>query len=293
MKYSALYPVVAGLALGAMLLPATALAEKKTPFTSTETDTAQDFVWLMNDSFTELYMLDGRATFAMGSDESRMAGSGWYSMDGTVDLATFATTLWGRFHIENGGGAWDGYWIGTDVPGGLGLTATLMGSRGYKGLVSQLTSISHQAATASWSGYIVENGPGDVPIKISGWREDQLVPLKVIEGNPVHIRASLNAGGGQASHVGVFTDVKKVGLVNFATGVYSATGTIRAANGDLLHWVAGGAMTGPPAVEASFVGGTGRFEHAFGFFAGPMQYQSPSLPSVTSYTTQATGKIRY
>lgn len=56
---------------------------------------------------------------------------------------------------------------------------------------------------------------------------------------------------------------------------------------------AGGAMTGPPAVEASFVGGTGRFEHAFGFFAGPMQYQSPSLPSVTSYTTTATGKIRY
>src|SRR5512141_2817420 len=134
MKYSALYAVAAGFALSTMLLPETALAEKKTLFTSTETDTGRDFPWFTGASPmppTEFYMFGGTATFNMTSKESRVAGSGWYSMYAIYDVATRASTLWGEFHIVNSGGKWDGYWTGTEK----GFTATMTGSGGYKGLV--------------------------------------------------------------------------------------------------------------------------------------------------------------
>lgn len=288
MKYSAFYLIVAGLALGAMLLPRTVLAEKKTPFIATETDKTQNFAWFTDTSGESAYVFDGSATFDIESEESRVTGSGWYSMYAIVDLNTGATTLWGKLHSENTDGAWDGYWTGTEA----GFSATCVGSGDYEGLVSlwQCTPTSDVKGVYNWRGYIVENGQGEVPLKMSGWRTEQFVPLKLIEGNPVHVKACLDAGGGQASHIGVFTDLRKIGLVNLLDGIFSATGTLRAANGDLLNWVTIGTMAGPPAVEVFFVGGTGRFEHAFGSFAGPLQYQSPEL---TSYTYKGTGKIRY
>ena len=45
-----------------------------------------------------------------------------------------------------------------------------MGSGEYEGLVSRWTAPFPEGITIEWSGYIVENGPGDVPFKISGWR---------------------------------------------------------------------------------------------------------------------------
>ena len=104
MKYSALYSLVAGLALGAMLLPGTALAEKRTPFTSTENDDMpQNFPWFPGTD-GKWYVFDGRETFEMVSDEPRVAGRGEYSMYAIMDL-TGALTLWGKFHCENTDGA--------------------------------------------------------------------------------------------------------------------------------------------------------------------------------------------
>ncbi len=266
-----------------MLLPAAALAEKKTPFTSTytETDTPRPGDWFVTDGW--MYLFDRKINIVEYSLDSRVAGTGWYSLYTAIDSQTGAGAVWGAWHIENENGAWDGYWTGTLAE----MTATLVGSGDYEGKVSRW---KWAAGDSEWSGYIVENGPGDVPFKISGWRVEQWEPLKTdADGNPVYVKASLDAGGGQASHLGVFTDLKKIGLVDYPDLMFSASGTLEAANGDLLNWVTIGIMNpGPPAVEVFFAGGTGRFEHAVGSFAGPLLYQSP-----TSYTYQGTGTIRY
>ena len=288
MKYSALYPVVAGLALGAMLLPATALAEKKTAFTSTETDKTQNFPWFANGPATELYMFDGKATFDMVSSDSRVAGSGWYSMYAIYNLTNGAATLWGQYHIENGGGAWDGYWSGSETQDGF--MATLVGSGEYEGLVSRWTSTAHGSKVLEWSGYIVENGPGEVPFKNSGWREEN---VELISMTPPFAKAtSFGAGAGQGSHLGIFTDVKEVGLMNLLDGTGRGTGIAKAANGDLLTWVSFGAMdsNGNFGFKIFFAGGTGRFEHAVGSWEGEFKYTTPTR---YTYRDTGTGTIRY
>lgn len=278
MTYSTLSPIVAGLALGAMLLPGRALAEKKTPFTATEVDKTMNFSFFPGNPPTMLYQFNGYATFEMNSKESRVAGSGWVSAysvwDTTVPDFLVASLSWGELHIVNAGGTWDGYFTGE--------TATLVGSGGYEGLVSRWTCTSYDLTTqvGEWSGYIVENGPGYVPLKVSGWRDENFEPI-----NTAYAKSSLIAGGGRDSHIGVFTDLNKIGLVSFSDGKFSGTGTIKAANGDLLNWV----VIGNPAepVEVFLVGGTGRFDHAVGSFS--LQMQGPPA----SYTYQGTGKIRY
>ena len=83
MKYSALSSVVAGLTLGAILLPGTALAEKRTPFTAT-----QQPAWLASVTDSEEYVFDRESplfTDFMDSTELRVAGSGSYVMC-AVDL---------------------------------------------------------------------------------------------------------------------------------------------------------------------------------------------------------------
>ena len=289
MKYSALYSVVAGLALGAMLLPGTALAEKKTPFTATEADQTINFSFFPGNPPTMLYQFNGYGTFEMNSKESRVAGSGWFSAysvwDTTVEDFLVAALSWGELHIVNAGGAWDGYFTGE--------TATLVGSGDYEGLVSRWTCTSYGNKVGEWSGYIVENGPGDVPVKLSAWRNEQFVPIMFdANGNLVYAKSSLDAGGGQASHIGLFTDVRKIGLVNLRDGLFSATGTLAAPNGDLLNWVVFGevgAEIQPSGLKIFFAGGTGRFEHLVGSVAGQMEYLSMPV----SYTYEATGKLRY
>jgi len=290
MKYSALYSVLGGLVLGAMLLPATALAEKKTAFTSTETDTPIPGAGDRFMSAGWAYLFDGKSTLVENASDSRVAGSGWYSAYAAIDLQTGAATFWGQFHIENTRGAWDGYWTGTEAPDGL--TATLLGSGDYEGLVSRWTSTSHGAGIVNWSGYIVENGPGEVPFKASGLRVERFVPITNPTQIPFYVAAPLDEGWGQASHIGLFTDLKKIGLVKFTsptTAIFRGTGVIQAANGDLLNWVAFGTKN-PEQTDISvfFAGGTGRFEHVSGSWGGQLQTQSP-----VSYTYEATGTIRY
>ena len=285
MKNSTLYSVVAGLVLGTMLLPGTALAEKKTAFTSTytETDTPRPGDWFVTDGWW--YLFDRKINIVEYASDSRVVGTGWYSLYTAIDSQTGAGAVWGGWHIENEHGAWDGYWTGNLAE----MTATLVGSGDYEGMVSRWKWAS---GDNEWSGYIVENGPGDVPFKISGWRDEQYVPIMTdANGNPVYVKASLYAGGGQASHIGLFTELKKIGLVNFRDGLFSATGTLEAPNGDLLNWVSFGAVGAeiePSGLKIFFAGGTGRFEHLVGSVAGQMEYQSP-----ISYTYEATGKIRY
>jgi hypothetical protein len=285
MKYSASYPAVAGLALATMLLPATALAEKKTSFTSKETDTEQNFAWFPGID-GNWYVFDGSAKFTMESlDEPRVAGHGEYSMYAVLEMSTGAITLWGKFHSENADGGWDGFYTGT----GAGFTATCVGSGEYAGLVSRWvwTPTTDGNGIYNWKGYIVENGPGEVPFKISGWRAEEVVPI-----TPGMVKAVLTAGGGKASHIGVFQDVKETGLMMFTsptTGVSRGMGIAEAANGDLFTWVSFGAMKSAEEFEFQvfFAGGTGRFEHAVGSYTGQVNWKT--VPP--SY--KGAGTIRY
>ena len=294
MKYSALYPVVAGIALGAMLLPGAALAEKKTPFTSKETDTKQDAGLYLTDG-KQVCVFDGKSSLVEEASDSRVAGDGWFSVYAVVDLKTGAATFWGQFHIENARGAWDGYWTGNERQDGL--VATLRGSGEYEGLVSRWTSTSHGGGIVNWSGYIVENGPGDVPFKMSGLRTEQLEIIQGMVLDPMTMqptgefgalgKGTLVAGGGQASHIGIFTDLKEIGLMDLTSGKSWGMGIAEAANGDLFTWVSCGGMNSDGAFEFQifFAGGTGRFEHAVGSVAGQLDW--------TTYTYKGTGTIRY
>ncbi len=293
MKYSALYPIVAGLALSGMLLPGTALAEKKTPFTCKETDTEQNFGWFPGMD-GKWYVFDGSAKFKMESnDEPRVVGQGEYSMYAIMDMNTGAITLWAKFHLENANGDWDGFSTGTEDE----FTATCVGSGEYAGLVSrwQWTRTTDGNGIYNWKGYIVENGPGYVPFKNSGWREEN---VEVISQNPPILKAtSFGAGAGQGSHIGIFTDIKEVGLMGPVldeTGGIKmggrGMGVVKAANGDLVTWVSMSAMNanGDFVFEVFFAGGTGRFEHAVGSWKGELKNTTP-----TRYTYTGTGTIRY
>jgi hypothetical protein len=306
MKYSGLYAVAVGLALSATCLPTTALAEKKTAFTSRETDTRQN---------AGLWLTDGKQAFAFGgrsglveeASDPRVAGSGWYSINAVVDLQTGASTFWGEFHIENARGAWHGYWQGKE--GSEGLSATLTGSGKYEGLVSRWTSTSHGGEDGvRWSGYIVENGPGDVPLKITGWRIEQLEVIPGMVLDPITMmptgkfgaigKGTLVSGGGKASHMGPFTDRKQVGLLCFTsetTADVSSMGIVEAVNGDLFKWVAfGTANLAESAFDVSihFAGGTGRFDHAVGSFDFETKHQPEGADNIR-YSYSALGRVRY
>jgi len=260
-----------------MLLPETALAEKRTPFTATQQPS-----WLASVMASEEYVLDRQSTLFtcfMDSTESRVAGSGSYSMC-AVDLKSDAPTYWGELRISNEGGDWKGFWTGDED----GFTATLEGSGEHAGLVSRWTAPFPEGDSIEWSGYIVENGPREVPFKISGWRAEDVVPIA--EGI---VKAALRDGAGEASHIGGFKDLKETGLMNVASRESWGMGTSRAANGDLFTWVSRGVMISDMELEFQifFAGGTGRFEHAVGSIAGQANWATDP----PSY--QGTGTIRY
>jgi hypothetical protein len=262
----------------------TTLAEKRTPFTATQHPT-----WLASPTDRQLaYVFDRDATLVIESTESRVAGSGSYLMC-AVDLNTDTPTYWGKLLISNKGGAWEGYWTGTHAEG---FSATLEGGGEYEGLVSRWTSKAHGEKVMEWSGYIVENGPGDVPFQVSGWREDK---VEWISQDPPFAKAtSWGAGGGQASPIGVFTDLKEVGLMNGIDFGSRGMSIVKAANGDLFTWVSRGDMNpkGKFEFRIFFAGGTGRFEHAVGSFAGQIKWMSQTSHTCNG-TYNGTGTIRY
>ncbi len=214
-----------------------------------------------------------------------------------MDLTTGAATLWGRFHLENDGGAWDGYWQNSN--GSLMLTGE--GSGGYEGLVMRIGSDAERL-------YVVENGPGEVPFKVSGWRVEQIqwVTGAVLDPSSMEPtgevgmvgKVTLLKGGALATHTGAVTDQMEVGLLTFTSPTTVATSVIgieKAANGDLLHWVAvveTDLQTGVADGTVHWSGGTGRFEATTGSFGGEFQEQLDSAGTAT-YSYKATGTIRY
>ena len=281
MKNSTLYALVAGLVLGGMLLPGTALAEKRTPFTDTETVTG-----LVN---AGTWITDGKSLFVTGltlsglekASDPRLAGTSTVWVDRITDLATQAVLMWGRFRIENDGGAWDGYWCADSSVGSS--LATIVGSGDYEGLVARMTWLGG----SDWEGCIVENGPGPVPMKDGSWERienfdwivgDVVVPftMQPTGDKAVVGKISLVNGGGVQTHTGKSTDVAEVGLVTFptkpTTAAWSCFGTVKAANGDLLNYVAMGEndlAAGVNSGTVHFTGGTGRFDAATGSLGVP------------------------
>ena len=267
------------LALCALLLPTTASAKTKTPFTTTETTTVVDPGKWITDG-TSLFVIGQKMSGTENASDPRLCGTETIRADVIMDLATGTMKYWGTYHLENAKGAWDGYWYG-EPSTGTGVCTTV-GSGGYAGLVARWTAASH----GHWTGYIVENGPGEVPMKVSGSRNEQfewsvgamLDPSTMQptgEFAPIG-KVTLVNGEGVATHTGKTTDLVEVGIVTFpknpTTAAWSCFGILRAANGDLLNWVAMGEndlIAGVNTGTVHFAGGTGRFDAATGSFGVP------------------------
>lgn len=267
---------ITAFALCALLLTTTALGKTKTPFTNTEVMTGmlEPGTWITDG--TTLFVTGCKLSSIENASDPRLSGTGTVWMNQIMDLTTGARVLWGRFRLENAGGAWDGYWS-TDTTGAG--VATIAGSGGYAGLVARWTYLGN----GDWVGYVVENGPGEVPMKLRGSREEKFEWIEGAVLDPATMqptgqfavigKVTLVNGGGVGTHVGKITDQTEVGLVTFptpTTAAWSLTGIMKAANGDLLNWVAAGekdVQTGVVDGTVHFVGGTGRFEVATGSFA--------------------------
>jgi hypothetical protein len=299
MKTTELVRGITALALCALLLPTTAWAKTKTRVTVTGGgDTLVD---------PGTMITDGKSIFLTGAvfdadriaSDPRLCVTGTIWADGILDLETGAQTLWGRFHLGNDRGAWDGYWQNKD--GSMMITG--QGSGGYAGLVLRVGSDAEGI-------YIVENGPGEVPFRVAGWRDEQIqwITGVVLTGPRVGQservgKVALVEGGGTATHTGVVTDQMEVGLLTFTsptTITATITGTAKAANGDLLNWVAVFEMnlqmdlqTGWAEPTVHWAGGTGRFEAVTGSFSGKVAEQIDPATGEGSYWYNATGTIRY
>ncbi len=277
----------AALALFGLVTPTTASAKTKTPFTDTEvvTGIVNPGTWMSDGQ--RLYITGLTLSAVENASDPRLAGTSTIWVDRITDLATGATTMWGRFRIENTGGAWEGYWFGSTSSSSA---ATMIGSGNYAGLVARWT---YSGTGGDWTGYIVENGPKEVPMTLRGSVEEQIQWVFVAVLDPLTMQPTgeygtigidtLVKGGGVGLHIGAYAEQARVGLITFAnptTADWSVMGTMKAANGDLLNWVATGQkdiQSGANDGTAHFAGGTGRFEAATGSFP----------------VTSGTGRIRY
>ena len=137
---------------------------------------------------------------------------------------------------------------------------------------------SHGACVCLWSGYTVENGPAHVAFKASGLRVERFVPITnptQMPFSPLPLAPLWTKAGGQASHIGLFTDLKKIGPgeIHESYNCYLSGGRAlsQAVNGDLLNWVAFGTKNpNQTDISAFFAGGTGRFEHVSGSWGWPI-----------------------
>lgn len=266
---------IAALALCTLWLPTTALAKTKTPFTSIETTSmVNPGTWVTD--WTSIFITGWMISGVEDASDPRLCGTEAIGADAIVDMATGATKYWGTYHLENAGGAWDGYWYG-DTANGTGVCTTV-GSGGYAGLVARWTAASH----GHWTGYIVENGPGEVPMTLRGSVEEHIEWVVGAVLDPATMQPtgefgvigldSLVSGGGVGLHLGACTELARLGLItlpNPTTAAWSVMGIMKAANGDLLSWVAMGQKdikTGANDGTVHFAGGTGRFEAATGSF---------------------------
>ncbi len=236
--------------------------------------------WIMTEK--TLFVVGQIMSGTEEASDPRISGTETIRADVIMDLATGTMKYWGTYHLENAHGAWDGYWYG-EPSTGTGVCTTV-GSGRYAGLVARWTAASH----GQWTGYIVENGPGEVPIDVRGSRVEQFEWSVGAVLNPADMqptgesalisKVTLVNGEGAATHTGKTTDLAEVGIVTFpdpenpANAAWSCFGILRAANGDLLNWVAMGEndlIAGVNSGTVHFAGGTGRFEAATGSFGVP------------------------
>jgi hypothetical protein len=287
------------LALSALFLPTMAFAKTKTRVTVT------------GGGDTPIYpgtvITDGQSMFLTGAifdavriaSDPRLCVRGTIWADGILNRETGAQTLWGRFHLENDRDSWDGYWQNKD--GNVVITG--VGGGRCAGLVLRVGSDAEGV-------YIVENGPGEVPFRVEGSRVEQIQWITGLVLTGPHAgqfetigKVGLVEGGGTATHIGDVTDQMEVGLLTLTsptTLTASITGTDKAANGDLLNWVAVFNMdleTDLQAVSAEptahWAGGTGRFAAVTGSFSGEVAEQIDADTGKGSYSYSAAGTIRY
>ncbi len=313
------------LAVCSLGLPLAALAapQTKTAFAQTEVVTFTSFGTVITDG-KSLLILGASATGATTeSSDERASGGSTITLSAAWDMQQLGP-LWGSYHkvSADGTGTWDGYFVGNnslnkDGKVILSEVNVAVGGGAYQGLVLKKTG--GRVGTSGpiyWTGYIVEGGPGDLPVRVHGARVDRLQivggmlldphtlkPIIDENGKPVLGalgRVDVVNGVGEATHIGRETETG-VGLVDLATFSSTAMGTATTANGDLVHWVAS-SSPGPnntTSVDVHYVGGTGLMDDATGGFSTTfIETITPPLnPSTTVYrgTFDFTGegKIRY
>ena len=295
---------------------------RETPFTATAVATWVNFGTAL-DNCTNLLMLNGKASATVAASDRRVEGTGTITCSGIWDTNKVGL-LWGSFGLGNVGGAWDGYWQGTNcLKNGhlvMSVAMTAEGSGAYQGLVFRATCTAIDYGPIQWAGYIVDDRQGHRPWRLKGLRLDRAMKVTGMLLDPLTLRPSGTRGaltwivigsqGAEASYLGR-TMEQGVGLLDPVTGVCSMTGSTIPAEEEqrgVLHWVACATTqfkmpattslsTAVVTAEVHFAGGTGRFEDATGGFSGRVaELISPTpVPTVFHNTFQyeAAGTIRF
>jgi hypothetical protein len=232
--------------------------------------------------------------------------------------------LWGSFRLGNIGGAWDGYWQGTNFfeNGQLHMSRamTAEGHGVYEGLVFRATSTAVDSGPIQWTGCVVNDRQGSRPYQLKGLRVDCAQQITGVLLDPLTLRPTGTKGAlmrinivtevGEATYLGR-TKEQGLGLLDPVTGVCSMMGTAMPAENEgrgVLQWVAQATTdlrtiaktdlkSGVTSAEVHFAGGTGQFEDATGGFSGPVAQLISPTPAPTffqnTFQYKAVGTIRF
>jgi len=300
----------AGIAV-ALAAPASAGA-KRTHFTGTEHQTVGSYgTWISDGS--KLY-ISGATLFATrDATDPRVSGQETLTIAAIWDAATWTGPMWGTFHLENGDGAWDGYWHGERTLSGQDvhswIVATMVGSGAYEGLIARSTHTGvnvDQTALLHFTGYIVEakGGPGERPFHVRATRTERLglhpglVVMPPTYEPAMAMTFDIVEEFGEATHLG---RVQNAGTgMLLPNGGISGFGSVTAANGAVLHWIVEGTVdpaTGIASILLHFAGGTGAFEAAVGTLEGAVSAEwvptDDPLVLESHFSYSAAGSIRY
>lgn len=292
---------------GGFLLPLVVLAapQKKVAFTGTEVVTWVNYGTALTDN-TNLLIMGATGNTVKTSSDPRIAGAGTVTASAVWDMQTLGP-IWGSTHSANAGGAWDGYVVGTNsYQNGhivLNSLSVAVGSGGYQGLVYRKEAMSLDGGPQHFIAYIVEGGPGDLPLRTKGSRVDRVQFIRGMYLNPTNFsptgvfgvlaRFDIVSAVGEDSHGGRTTDTG-VGVFDPITGAISMTGTSTTAKGDQMLWVA----LNTTDIGTHFAGGTGLFGDATGGFSAvqtnhKIEPTSDPMVVLSSYSYTGNGTIRY
>ena len=154
----------------ALALTAFATPGRETPFTATEVATWVNFGTALDDGTNQL-MLNASANALIRASDPRVMGAGTVTCSG-IWLTNKTGRLWGSFRLGNIGGAWDGYWQGTNsLQDGHVVMSRAMcaeGSGVYQGLVFRATITAVDNGPIRWAGLIVNDRQGSPPLPVEG-----------------------------------------------------------------------------------------------------------------------------